>query len=319
MKDLRLLSAFLLLLMGSAGLFSCDKDDDDATPDQDIVAFVADNPDYELLAAAVVKADLAGILSGPGPFTVFAPNDDAFQAFLNAAGTNTIENTPKEVLAAVLTNHVLGGEFRAANLTTGYASTLSATSFGNDIYNTLYVNTAGGVTINGNVEVTKGDIFVKNGVIHAVDKVIALPTVVTFVAADPSFSLLLQALTATGLTTDFVAALSGNGPFTVFAPTNAAFQALLNSNPAWNTLADVPTDLLEKVLLYHVTGAGNVRASNLVDGQTVNTLANESFTIRLANGGASIETGQNTANIIFTDVQATNGVVHVIDSVLLPE
>jgi uncharacterized surface protein with fasciclin (FAS1) repeats len=142
---------------------------------------------------------------------------------------------------------------------------------------------------------------------------------VTFALADPNFSTLVQALTVTGLTTDFVSVLSGEGPFTVFAPTNAAFQALLDSNPDWNTLTDIPVATLEAVLLYHVTSAGNVRAEQLVNGQEVTTLSNgATFSIDLNGATPMIMAGSNQANIIATDVQATNGVIHAIDAVILP-
>lgn len=313
---------FSLLLLGSATLFTaCDNDDDTMEPAEPvtIVDYVLGDPNFSLLTDAVVKAELDGVLSGDGPFTVFAPDNDAFQAFLDAIGTNTIDNTPKEALVAVLTNHVLAGNVRSTDLSTGYYSTLSATGFG-DATTSLFVNLAGGVTINGTSAVTKADVEVDNGVIHVIDEVISLPSIVTFALADPNFSSLVAALTADGLSTNFVEVLSGDGPFTVFAPTNAAFQALLDSNPDWNSVADIPTTVLETVLLYHVTDAGNVRSGDLSDGMMVTTLASgETFTIDLDTATPTIIAGANTAQIIATDVQGINGVIHAIDTVILPE
>jgi uncharacterized surface protein with fasciclin (FAS1) repeats len=161
-------------------------------------------------------------------------------------------------------------------------------------------------------------VTVSNGVIHVIDAVIAPPTVVTFATADPNFSSLVAALTATGLNTDFVNVLSGAGPFTVFAPNNAAFQALLDSNPDWNTVADIPVATLEAVLLYHVAN-GNVRSTDLVDNMEVTTLSNDAkFEIDLDQNPPMIMAGSNTANIVVTDVQTQNGVIHVIDTVILP-
>ncbi len=311
---------FLLMAMVAMSLtfVSCNNDDDDDTiPARNIVEFAQNDPQFSLLVEAVVKADLVDALSD-GPLTLFAPRNDAFQAFLNAAGTNTVENTPKEVLVTVLTNHVLGGEFRAADLQTAYYETLSRIPDG-DAFTSMYINTVNGVTINGTIGVVQPDVDVTNGVIHVVDQVIAPPTVVTFATADPSFSLLVEALTAPGLSVNAVDVLSGNGPFTVFAPTNAAFQDLLNSNPDWDSVTDIPTATLEKVLLYHVSTAGNVRSTDLSNGQAVPTLANETFTIDLSGAQPRIMAGLNEANIIFTDVQAQNGVIHVLDTVILPE
>ena len=320
MKKSFLWMTAILLTISSFTFVSCDNEDDDVPSTPNIIEFAQNDPNFSLLVEAVVKTGLDGVLSGNGPFTLFAPNNTAFQAFLDAAGTNTVANTPTDVLTQVLTNHVLGGTFLSSDLQTGYGTTLSGTNFGDDVNASIYINTDNGVTINGTSTVTQADVNVSNGVIHVIDAVIAPPSVVTFAVADPNFSSLVAALTATGLTTNFVEVLSGDGPFTVFAPTNAAFQALLDSNASWNSVADIPTGVLETVLLYHVTGAGNVRSTDLQDGQIVNTLANETFTIDLSNPNApAITAGSNTANIVFTDVQAQNGVVHVIDTVILPE
>ncbi len=319
MKKSLLWLTSILSLVSITVFTSCDNDDDEVTTPamQTIVDFASSDPNFSLLVDAVVKAELDGVLSGDGPFTVFAPTNAAFQAFLNAAGTNTIENTPKDVLVAVLANHVLSGDVRSTALATGYYNTLSATGFG-DATTSMFIEVNNGVKINGTSSVTSADNEVDNGVIHVIDAVIAPPTIVTLAVANPNFSSLVAALTREDLSIDFVNVLSGAGPFTVFAPTNDAFQALLDSNPAWNSLNDIPAALLETVLLYHVTDAGNVRAGNLTDGQQVTTLASgETFTIRL--DGPTIEAGSNTANIIATDVQATNGVIHAIDTVILPE
>ena len=311
----------LLTLISVTVFTACDNDDEQPMPTESntVVDYVLQDPDFSLLADAVVKAELDGVLSGDGPFTVFAPDNDAFQAFLDAIGTNTIDNTPKEALVAMLTNHVLSGNVKSGSLSTGYYSTLSATGFG-DATTSLFINVDGGVTINGTSNVSKADVEVDNGVIHVIDEVISLPSIVTFAIADPEFSSLASALVADGLSTDFLEVLNGDGPFTVFAPTNAAFQALLDSNPDWSVVADIPPSVLETVLLYHVTDAGNVRSSGLVDDMMVTTLASGStFTIDLDPAQPTIIAGGNTARIIATDVQGINGVIHAIDTVILPE
>ncbi len=320
MKNARfLLFGLLLSLLGSVTFVACDDDDDDDDNDQNIVEFAQNDPNFSILVDALVKADLVDILSGDGPFTVFAPTNAAFQTFLDAIGTNTIENTPEAALVEVLTNHVLAGEFQSGSLTNGYATTLSETGFGQGVNTILYINTDSGVTLNGVANVVDADNDVSNGVIHAIDAVIASPTVVTFATADPSFSSLVTALTDPRLSDeDLVGTLNGDGPFTVFAPTNAAFQALLDSNADWNAISDIPEDLLLQVLTYHVVSGANVRSGDLIDGQSVTTLSGETFTIQLGGSQPVIDAIGNSANIIFTDVQAQNGVVHVVDAVLLP-
>jgi uncharacterized surface protein with fasciclin (FAS1) repeats len=167
--------------------------------------------------------------------------------------------------------------------------------------------------------VTTPDLEASNGVIHVIDAVIDIPSVVTHALANDNFTTLVSALTANGLSTDFVSVLSGAGPFTVFAPTNAAFEALLNSNPDWNSLGDIPTDILEKVLTYHVIAGANVLSSNLADGMKVTALSGDNFTINIGGDNVTItDANGNMANIIAVDVQAGNGVIHVLDKVILP-
>jgi transforming growth factor-beta-induced protein len=134
---------------------------------------------------------------------------------------------------------------------------------------------------------------------------------------NPVFSTLVAALTRADLTTDYVSILSGTGPFTVFAPTNAAFQALLDSNPDWNSLNDIPVATLEAVLNYHVVSGANVQASQLSDNQEVASLGGM-LTVDLSNGAKLETTSSQSVNILLTDAQGSNGVVHVVDQVLIP-
>lgn len=310
-----------LLLFGSITLFTaCDDDDDDTMESTTIVSFAQDSDNYTLLADAVVAADLDGVLSSPGSYTVFAPDNDAFEALLASNNDwNSIDDIPTEVLTAVLTNHVVPASFTAQNLQTAYYSTLSASGFG-DATLDLYVSTDGGVTLNGGPTVDLPDQEVSNGVIHGIDAVIELPTVVTFATTNPALSSLVAALTREDLSADFVSTLSGDGPFTVFAPTNQAFQDLLDSNSDWNTLNDIPVATLEAVLSYHVVSGTNARSEDLMDGMSVNTLAGETITL---NVGENVTIDDNNADtdaseVVLADIQASNGVVHVIDQVLLP-
>ena len=312
------ISSFLLI--GSLFTFTaCSSDDDgNGVALQDIVSFAENSEDYTILAEALKTVNLDGVLQADGPFTVFAPDNAAFIALLESnPDWNSLADIPANLLTAVLTNHVLGGEVRSADLQDAYYTTLSSTDFDGAV-TTLYVNLDDGVTLNGNSAVVAPDVEVSNGVIHGIDAVIEMPTVVTFATSNPAFSSLVAALTRDDLSTDFVAALSGDGPFTVFAPTNQAFQSLLNSNDEWNTLDDIPAALLETVLTYHVSGAGNVRSTDLMDGMEVPTLADESLTVNLAGESPVIEGGSSSATVVLADVQGINGVVHVIDTVLLP-
>ncbi|MBO0331756.1 fasciclin domain-containing protein [[Muricauda] lutisoli] len=243
-------------------------------------------------------------------FTVFAPGNDAFSAFTNPNSND---------LNAILSNHVVvGAAAFSSDLTNSYVNT--AAEFDVDENLSLYINTDDGVTLNGTSNVVMADIVASNGVIHTVDAVIDLPTVVTFAAADPNFSTLVQALTELTPSTDFVSVLSaqdgaGSDPFTVFAPTNAAFDAL----------ASIPAEAdLIPILQHHVVAGANVRSGDLSDGATATTLEGDMITINLPGTGDNIAditdgAGNPGIGIDAVDVQAVNGVIHVVDTVLIPD
>ncbi len=319
MKDLRNFS-LLLLLSGMFLLSSCGSDDDtnpDPEPEpMDIVETAQATDNLSILVDALTQTGLVSALQGDGPLTVFAPTNDAFQALLDSEPSwNSLSDIDNAVLSDVLLFHVLGGEVMAADLSDSYVTTNSLGP--NDEPIVLQVDVTGGVKFNGSANPVTTDVDATNGVVHIIDKVMLPPSVVNLALNNPVFSSLVSALTRADLTMDYVSILSGAGPFTVFAPTNDAFQSLLDSNPEWSSLADIPTATLEAVLNYHVVSGANVKAGQLTDNQTITTLGGE-ITTDLVNG-AKIETTSNqSVNIILTDVQGSNGVVHAIDAVLIP-
>lgn len=319
MKNL-LKIAFIAFM--SLAVVSCNNDDDNTTTntaDLSIAGFVADNPDYSSLLAALERAGLVATLDGTDNFTVFAPNNTAFEAFLNANGFASLEDVPVDVLTNILLNHVVSGSVESTELSTGYINSLA--TFGDTGFNlSLYIDTSNGVGINGVASVSSADISATNGVIHAVDAVIGIPTIVTQATANSDFSILVDALiAATDANIDYVALLSGttSSPFTVFAPTNDAFGNLLDLLGA-TSLDDIPTEVLQIVLNYHVLAGANVRAADLSEGQMATTFQGEDITISLTGGPKVIDATGMPATILLTDVQTGNGVVHAIDKVLLP-
>ena len=308
------LLSYLFLPFLFLGVVACD-DDDDVMDSQNIVELASDDDDLSILVDALAEANLATTLEGDGPFTVFAPTNAAFQALLDSNNDwNTLQDIPGDVLEDVLLFHVLGGEVASSDLTNSYVTTLSTA---NNEPVVLQINVDGGVTFNGSASPIDTDIDADNGIVHKIDEVMLPPNIVDLAANNDNFSTLVAALTDSRHTTDFISILTGDGPFTVFAPTNAAFQALLDSNNDWNTLADIDIATLEAVLTYHVVDGANVQSDQLTDDQAITTLGGE-LTTDLSSG-ASLETtsGQNVG-IILTDVKGTNGVIHVVDEVLLP-
>lgn len=322
MKRFSNLAKFTAALFLFVSFTACSDDDDAMVPvvieTNTIADFVASNDDYSSLEAALEVTGLTSTLDGTDNYTVFAPDNDAFAAFLSENGFATLNDVPVDLLTQVLLNHVQMGELMAADLSTGYIESMAVGGASEENLS-MYINTDDGVMINGVATVTTANVEADNGVIHAVDAVIGLPTIVTFALADPTFETLVAALTREE-DFPFVGVLSQTespAPFTVFAPTNDAFMALLTELEV-EGLGDIPADVLASALSYHVVAGANVRSTNLTNPMEVNTLAEQSFTINIGDNAVITDANDRTSTIIATDVQANNGVIHVIDTVLLP-
>ncbi|CAD7807588.1 Immunogenic protein MPB70 [Chryseobacterium aquaeductus] len=299
-------------------LSSCVDDSTSIAAPENIYEFVSADSDLSNLKAAIDRAGLSATLSQSGSYTVFAPSNAAFNTFLQANGFSNLNTVPVDALKEILLNHVLGTEVKAANVTTGYVSTLAKGAASTTRNLSMFINTSGGVKINGISNVVATDIDANNGVIHKVDAVIGLPTIVTHATANPNFSTLVSALTRNDMP-NFVGILSGtaNSPFTVFAPTNNAFSSLLTEISAPN-LAAIPTATLENVLKYHVVTGANVGSNNLTNNMNVTTFQGGTFKITTTGGAKITDANSRMSNIIATDVQCSNGIIHAIDKVLLP-
>ncbi|OYU79707.1 MAG: fasciclin [Flavobacterium sp. BFFFF1] len=312
-----------IALLGLIALFiSCNDDDGDSTTSQTITEIAAGNPNLTSLVAALDRAGLTATLDGNTEYTVFAPTNAAFNSFLQANNFATLQDVPVPLLQQVLLNHVVSGEFTSGELSTGYVKTLGKGDASASNTLSMFVNTANGVvlnggTTNGGASVTTRDVQAKNGVVHIVDGVIGLPTVVNHAIANPNFSILVQALTRADQP-DFVGILSGtaNSPFTVFAPTDTAFGDLLTELNAPG-LSAIAQATLEKTLKYHVVTGANVLSTSLSAGP-VDTFAGEEFTVSLTDGAKITDANARVSTITYTDVQASNGVIHVLNKVLLP-
>jgi len=258
---------------------------------------------FATMVTALQEAGLVETLQSDGPFTVFAPTDEAFAALPEGAIEGLLAH--KEALANVLLYHVVGGEFLAADVV-GLDGQMVETASGESVRIAVM---DGSVMVN-DATVIITDIETSNGVIHVIDAVL-LPetrTIAEIAAEEENLSTLVGALQQAGL----VEALSGEDLLTVFAPTNDAFAAL-PAGALDSLLAD--TEDLTSVLLFHVVG-GKVMAADVLelDGQEVETLSGDKIMIKI--DGETVMIGDATA--IITDIEAANGVIHIIDAVLLP-
>ena len=284
---------------------------DDAHP-INIVETAQSDARFSILVEAVVAADLASTLSGPGPFTVLAPTNDAFAALLTELGlTKQQLLADKALLTSVLTYHVLAGKVNKADVPVGKAiKTLQGGIFKIDAVGAALRVTDGR---NRTATIIVTDLATSNGVIHAIDKVLlpANKNVVQTAAELSDFSILVEAVTAA----DLAGTLSGTGPFTVFAPTNAAFAALLTELGLSKAALLADKALLTKVLTYHVLGAQVLKAEVPI-GTPIKTLQGDTFTVSAAL--AIADQRGRSATIVGTDVLTSNGVIHVLDKVILP-
>ena len=269
---------------------------------QTVVDIIVNSPDHTTLEAAVIAAELADDLSGPGPFTVFAPTDAAFAA-LPMGTVDALLQDPTGELANILLYHVLGLQAFSTDLVDGMMVT---TLQGEEVMVTI---NGSGVFIN-DAQVTVADVAASNGVVHVIDAILLPPVMPTnsimdIVTNSADHNTLEAALVASGLD----GTLANPGSFTLFAPTDAAF-ALLPAGTVDALLAD-PTGALVNVLLYHAL-SGTVLSTDLSDGLMATTIQGSDITVTINANGVFI----NNAQVIVADVMADNGVVHVIDAVL---
>lgn len=326
MKNTLRRKQILILFFTASLVFSCNLDDGTDTipiPEMDIVE-VATAENLTSLMAALERADLVNTLKGAGPFTVFAPTDMAFSSFLSSNGFADVAAVPVETLRQLLLNHVVSGRIDSApliNLQRNYLETLADGPTGSKL--SLYFDATDGVTLNGVATVSEVDVVASNGIIHVVDGVIALPTIDTFINVDANMEVFGTALDAAAVATDLPADLkeSTSGPFTVFMPVPDAFDSLLETNNDWNFVSDIEENLLAAVMEHHVLN-GNVRSTDIVVGEGVTTLEGDQITITSKDGTLEITDGAGNEGTIIglTDIQAINGVIHLLaNQVLLPD
>ncbi|WP_339895347.1 fasciclin domain-containing protein [uncultured Algibacter sp.] len=324
MKTFNSLKKLAVIIIAMIAFTSCSNDDDNSTPTPDplnIVETAQSVGDLSILVDAVIQAGLVDALTASGDKTVLAPTNAAFTAFLAAKGFNALSEVPNDVLTQILLNHVIGGANIPSSAligNTGYTNTLADGP--NETKLSLYYNGTAGVVFNGSAKVETPDVSTSNGIVHIIDKVIDLPTIATFATTNDALSTLVSALVYadTGSpTVPYIATVSDAtaGPFTVFAPTNDAFRSLLTELEV-SALTDIATATVDAVLLNHIVNA-NVQSSGLTSGE-VPTLGGpitaDATAFTLTDGNDRL------SNIVtsLVDIQATNGVVHVIDRVLLP-
>jgi transforming growth factor-beta-induced protein len=300
--------------------------EDEPTPEppmqKTIAQIAADNGNFTILVDALDRTGLLATVSDPNAnLTVFAPTDQAFADLLTELNLADLDAAEAALgtagLRTVVLYHVLGAKVMSAMVTTGYAAT-AATNATNDALS-LYISTDNGVFINDRAEVKDFDIEASNGVIHVIDKVILPMSVYDLLNVNPDFSALVTALgVADGNLDEFTSDVTGDA-FTLFAPTNDGFNAALQELQLADLnalVAALGTDGVAEVLTYHVV-LGNVNSDEVPTG-AVATVNGENITISTTNGVTITDANGRVVNVTVFDIQGVNGVIHVLDNVLLP-
>jgi transforming growth factor-beta-induced protein len=274
-----------------------------AAEGKDLVTTAVEAGSFKTLAAALQAAGLVETLQGKGPFTVFAPTDEAFSRLPAGTVESLLKPENKQQLIGVLTYHVVAGKVMAADVV---KLTAAPTVNGQRVD----IKTEGGKVRIDQAIVTKADIDCSNGVIHVIDQVLLPSTenIPATAAKAGKFSTLLAAAKAAGL----VEALSGDQPLTVFAPTDDAFKKL-PAGTVENLLKPENKAQLAAILKYHVV-PGRVFSNDLLAAKKAKTLHGGQLTATVDGNVAKV----NGATLLSTDLDASNGVIHVIDTVLLP-
>ena len=282
---------------------------------QTIVEIAAEDGRFSTLVAAVEAAGLAETLSGEGPFTVFAPTDDAFAALPEGTLDSLLLPENKQQLSDILLYHVVPGKVMASEVA-GLDGKMADTALeGKQIGIKVDM---GSVYLNESTKVIVTDIEASNGVIHVIDSVLLPPSaeeameamdIVDTAVADGRFTTLVTAVQAA----DLAETLKSEGPFTLFAPTDEAFAALPEGTLETLLLPENKQQLTD-ILLYHVV-PGQVMAADVVDLTSATTVLGKDATIKVEDGKVFLN---DNVEIIITDIATSNGVIHVIDTVLLP-
>lgn len=304
-----LLFAFTLF-SGSLLFTSCEPDD---TPDIpiNISETLRTYTEFSDLVSALEMTNLTSQIDG-ATVTLFAPTNAAFGQFLLDNGYTGLDdpNLDPADLKNLLLNHVVDGYFTSGDLSNSYYNTAAIVQ---DFYSPSLKVDIDNLLLNNAAKITTVDIDGVSGIIHAVDAVVTIPDIVDIAYNDGGFNSLVQSLA----TVDLVNALQSDGPFTVFAPTDDAIQ--------WSTSMNLSLDLLEEILLDHVVD-GNFRAADLTDGMLIDSFgmdANNSYSILFDTDGVVkiIETDSSPtrviAKVLMADIQGSNGVIHVIDNVII--
>ena len=318
MKRLNFKTLALVGLLATMGI-SCSDDDNSSGPDATLAETIQSRGDLTTFASALDIAGLSDMLNGSSDFTVFAPTNNAFDDWMLQNGYATLSSIPVATLKELLYNHMMQGSTETSEMLNGYRKSLAHGGASASNYMSMYITHDPGIKVNGNAVVIAPDIEADNGFIHVVDHVIGLPTLKNMIQADPDLSSMAGAL-AFDPSLAYMDTLNNSTaqPVTLFVPSNSGFSSFM-TELGYGNVGEVPSDNLHSIMDYHMLANQNALSSSFTDGQTLTMNGGQNVTVNLTGGGKKLTDASGRVSTITTsDIQTSNGMIHIIDNGLLP-
>ncbi len=292
-------------------------DGEDVETNQTLTAYFRDNPEYSILSTAIEQIGFSAALDNPSSYTFFAPDNSAFTRYLESLGINDVRNISTGLLTQIIQYHMLSGRRDRSDFTTGYTMALAREFASQGNVNMYIAKNENTIRINNTVEIIGGNIQATNGTILKVSEVIALPTIATFIQSDPQFAELATVINRE--TDNKVFELLGllDRDFTLLAPNNTAFNEVLTELEYPNIDA-VPEAELVNILENHIHPNSIKRQNKLTDNLMMVMKNENNVTVTNADGIEFLDENQRNSKLLTANIQAWNGVIHIVDKVLLP-
>ncbi len=288
-------------------------------PDTDLLDLGVALPYFVDFMYALDKTHLTHLMEDDGPYTVFAPVQASFSIFRTENMINHLDEYPTDKLADILRYHFIQGEWTLTDIPSGYhASLLPERTTGN--YIDLYIEKHDVFRINGLNTIDEPDLATSNGYMHSINTILTIPSMLDHLRVNGDFSLIKEILEREDLDQDLINSISNADPVTLFAPTNKAILSFLGTQPSWETVHDIPSELLNDILRNHLIIHHNIVLNNLKKDTSLITESDKEITFRIDYPDWSVlGPSKKLANLTIRDIQAANGIIHQVDRVLLPE
>lgn len=303
---------------------SCINDNDPVPINNTIAVLLSNGSKVKIFTKALDRVNFLDDLHGTKKYTVFAPDDDAFEDFLEENDYDKVEDVPKEELKKIILNHIIPTNV----LVTEDLLDMDKKYVNSRADYSLFIEVDDDeISINGNTKLDDEvvDVEASNGIIHLVDNIIAIPTVATFLELDAQFSNFHKGLTTATPNYDFISSLKSletdDAPFTIFAPNNNAIDILLETNDDWYKIEDIDENTLIPILKHHIVATKSISKKSLTDGlQSAKSLEGDILVFTKQTDNITIKDGLGNENIkiLIFDIKTRNGIIHSIDSVLMP-